>query len=126
MTRYLLDTHIVYWWMTKSVRLSKTAIALIRKESCFVSVASMWEMQLKNSVGKLALPSGPLSSQLSNEGFGILPITAAHVDRAREIGGLQGDPFDLLLAATADIERMTLLTKDTRLLSLGLGYLKEV
>ena len=126
MTRYLLDTHIVYWWMTKSVRLSKTAIALIRKESSFVSVASVWEMQLKNSVGKLALPSGLLSTQLSNEGFGILPITAAHVDRAREIGGLQGDPFDLLLAATADIERMTLLTKDTRLLSLGLGYLKEV
>ena len=126
MTRYLLDTHIVYWWMTKSARLSKTATSLIRKESCFVSVASLWEMQLKNSVGKLALPSGPLSSQLSNEGFGILPITAAHVDRAREIGGLQGDPFDLLLAATADIERMTLLTKDTRLLSLGLGYLKEV
>ena len=126
MTRYLLDTHIVYWWMTKSARLSKTATSLIRKESCFVSVASLWEMQLKNSVGKLALPSGPLSTQLSNEGFGILPITAAHVDRAREIGGLQGDPFDLLLAATADIERMTLLTKDTRLLSLGLGYVKEV
>ena len=126
MTRYLLDTHIVYWWMTKSVRLSKTAIALIRKESCFVSVASLWEMQLKNSVGKLALPTGALSSQLSNEGFGILPITAAHVDRAREISGLQGDPFDLLLAATADIERMTLLTKDARMLSLGLGYLKEV
>ena len=126
MTRYLLDTHIVYWWMTKSPRLSKTATSLIRKESCFVSVASLWEMQLKNSVGKLALPTGALSSQLSNEGFGILPITAAHVDRAREISGLQGDPFDLLLAATADIERMTLLTKDTRLLSLGLGYLKEV
>ena len=126
MTRYLLDTHIVYWWMIKSARLSKTATFLIRKESCFVSVASLWEMQLKNSVGKLALPTGALSSQLSNEGFGILPITAAHVDRAREISGLQGDPFDLLLAATADIERMTLLTKDTRLLSLGLGYLKEV
>ena len=126
MTRYLLDTHIVYWWMTKSARLSKTATFLIRKESCFVSVASLWEMQLKNSVGKLALPTGALSSQLSNEGFGILPITAAHVDRAREISGLQGDPFDLLLAATADIERMTLLTKDIRLLSLGLGYLKEV
>ena len=126
MTRYLLDTHIVYWWMTKSPRLSKTATSLIRKESCFVSVASLWEMQLKNSVGKLALPTGALSSQLSNEGFGILPITAAHVDRAREISGLQGDPFDLLLVATADIERMTLLTKDTRLLSFGLGYLKEV
>ena len=125
MTRYLLDTHIVYWWMTKSARLSKAATALVRKQSCFVSVASVWEMQLKNAAGKLALPPGALSSQLSSEGFGILPITAAHVDRAREIGGLQGDPFDLLLAATADIERMTLLTKDTRLLSLGLSHIHE-
>ncbi len=126
MTRYLLDTHIVYWWMTKSARLSKTATSLIRQESCFVSVASVWEMQLKNSVGKLALPPGALSSHLASEGFGILPINAAHVDRAREIGGLTGDPFDLLLAATADIERMTLLTKDARLLSLGLSHIKEV
>ena len=125
MTRHLLDTHIVYWWMTKSARLSKPATSLIRKESCFVSVASVWEMQLKNAVGKLALPLGSLSSHFANEGFGILTITAAHVDRAREIGGLQGDPFDLLLAATADIERMTLLTKDTRLLSLGFGHIQE-
>ncbi len=125
MMRYLLDTRIVYWWMTKSARLSKTATALIRKESCFVSVASVWEMQLKNAVGKLALPPGSLSSHLANEGFGILPITAAYVDRAREIGGLQGDPFDLLLVAIADVERMTLLTKDTRLLSLGFGNISE-
>ena len=125
MTRHLLDTHIVYWWMTKSARLSKPATSLIRKESCFVSVASLWEMQLKNAAGKLALPPGSLSSHLSKEGFGILPITAAHVDRAREIAGLQGDPFDLLLAATADIERMTILTKDARLLSLGIGHIQE-
>ena len=125
MTRYLLDTHVVYWWMTKSARLSKATISLIGKESCSISVASLWEMQLKHASGKLALPGESLSSQLSKEGFGILPITSAHIERVRDMRGLQGDPFDLLLAAVADIERMTLLTKDTRLLSLGLKHIKE-
>ena len=125
MTRYLLDTHMVYWWMTRSARLSKSAVALISRESCSVSVASVWEMQLKHASGKLALPVESLSSQLTAEGFDLLPIAAAHVERARQMGGLQGDPFDLLLAAVADVEKMNLLTKDSRLLSLGLKHIKE-
>lgn len=125
MTRYLLDTHIAYWWMTKSARLSKSTASLISKESCSISVASLWEMQLKNAAGKLSLPPESLSAQLASEGFGILPITAAHIDRAREMGGLQGDPFDLILIAVADIEKMMLLTKDNRLLSLGVRHVKE-
>ena len=47
MTRYLLDTHIAYWWMTKSARLSKPTASLISKESCSIRVASLGEMQLK-------------------------------------------------------------------------------
>ena len=125
MTRYLLDTHIAYWWMTKSARLSKSTASLISKESCSISVASLWEMQLKNAAGKLSLPPESLSAQLASEGFGILPITAAHIDRAREMGGLQGDPFDLILIAVADIEKMMLLTKDNQLLSLGVRHVKE-
>jgi len=111
--------------MTKSARLSKSTASLISKESCSISVASLWEMQLKNAAGKLSLPPESLSAQLASEGFGILPITAAHIDRAREMGGLQGDPFDLILIAVADIEKMMLLTKDNRLLSLGVRHVKE-
>ena len=125
MTRYLLDSHVVYWWMTKSARLSKATSTLIGKEPCSISVASLWEMQLKHASGRLALPDESLSSQLSGLGFDILSITSAHIERARDMGGLQGDPFDLLLVAVADSERMTLLTKDNRLLSLGLKYVKE-
>ncbi len=125
MNRYLLDTHIAYWWMTKGGRLSKGTKALISKQPCFISVASLWEMQLKNSVGKLALPSGSLSTYFSEAGFEMVAITAKHIERARELNGLQGDPFDLLLAAVADIEKMILITKDERLLSLGLKNIQE-
>ncbi len=125
MTRYLLDTHLIYWWMTKSVKLSKSSRKLISSEMCSISVASLWEMQLKQAAGKLALPESSLQSQFAAQGFSLLPVTAVHVERARELGGLRGDPFDMLLVAVADIEKMTLLTKDARLLSLGLKYIHE-
>ncbi len=125
MTRYLLDTHLIYWWMTGSAKLSKSARKLIGGEMCAISVASLWEMQLKQAAGKLALPEGSLQSQFAGQGFSLLPVTAAHVERVRDLGGLRGDPFDMLLVAVADIEKMTLLTKDARLLSLGLKYVRE-
>ena len=125
MTRYLLDTHLIYWWMTNSAKLSKATRKLIGKEMCSISVASLWEMQLKQAVGKLILPDGSLQSHFAAQGFSLLSVTAAHVERTHELGGLQGDPFDLLLVAVADIEKMTLLTKDTRLLSLGLKHISE-
>ena len=125
MTRYLLDTHLIYWWMTRSVKLSKSTSKLIGREMCSISVASLWELQLKQATGKLALPKSSLQSQFAQQGFSLLPVTANHVERAHELGGLKSDPFDMLLVAVADIERMTLLTKDTRLLSLGLKHIHE-
>ena len=125
MTRYLLDTHIAYWWMTKSARLSKPTASLIGKESCSIRVASLWEMQLKNAAGKLALPPKSLSIEFASEGFSIMPITALHINRPREMSGLRGDPFNLILVAVADIEKMMLFTKQNRLLSLGIRHIKE-
>ena len=87
--------------------------------------AKAWVKRKRATAGKLVLPDESVSTQLTNEGFGILPITSAHVERARELGGLLGYPFDLLLVAVADIERMSLLTKDRSLLSLGLKNVKE-
>ena len=125
MKRYLLDTHVAYWWMTGSKKLSKSTAQLISASPCAVSVASIWEMQLKNSLGKLALPSDPLHLHFLAEGFSVLPITAEHVERAREMRGLHNDPFDSLIIAIADLERLTLLTKDSTILSLGLKHILE-
>lgn len=125
MKRYLLDTHVVYWWMTGSKRLTKSTANLIRKEACFVSVASIWEMQLKRALGKLALPNEPIHLQLSAEGFGVWPISAEHVERFREIGSPHSDPFDRLLIAISDFERVTFLTKDAAVLSLDLKHVQE-
>ena len=80
---------------------------------------------VKNAAGKLALPPKSLSIEFASEGFSIMPITAMHINRPREMSGLKGDPFNLILVAVADIEKMMLFTKQNRLLSFGIRHIKE-
>ncbi len=54
--RYLLDTHFIYWWMTADTKLGKATQRIIAKSEIVVSIASVWEMVLKNAGGKLPLP----------------------------------------------------------------------
>ena len=79
MKRYLLDTHLVYWWMTGDERLGKATQSIIAKSEIIVSTASVWEMVLKNAKGKLPLPQGSIAVQLEAQGFVILPILPRHI-----------------------------------------------
>ena len=125
MKRYLLDTHLVYWWMTADARLGKATQRIIAKSGIVVSAASMWEMTLKNARGKLPLPQGSLSEQLEAQGFVLLPILPRHIEAARSLTCTHADPFDRLLIAQAYDERLTLLTRDAAMLGLGLDGVVE-
>jgi len=118
--RYLLDTHLVYWWMTGDARLGKAAEDIIAKSEIIVSTASLWEMVLKNAKGKLPLPQGLLAEQLEAQGFIMLPILPCHIEAVRSLTCTHADPFDRLLIAQAYDERLTLLTRDAAILALGL------
>ena len=120
MKRYLLDTHLIYWWMTADARLGKTAQRIIAKSEIIVSTASLWEMVLKNAKGKLPLPKGAITEQLEAQGFILLPILPRHIEAARSLTCTHADPFDRLLIAQAYDERLTLLTRDKAILGLGL------
>ena len=120
MKRYLLDTHLIYWWMTADARLGKATQRIIAKSEIVVSVASMWEMALKNAKGKLPLPQGSLTEQLEAQGFLLLPILPRHIEAARSLTCAHADPFDRLLIAQAYDEKLTLLTRDAAILGLGL------
>lgn len=120
MKRYLLDTHLIYWWMTADTRLGKATQRIIAKSEIVVSVASMWEMALKNAKGKLPLPQGSLTEQLEAQGFLLLPILPRHIEAARSLTCAHADPFDRLLIAQAYDEKLTLLTRDAAILGLGL------
>ena len=85
MKRYLLDTHLVYWWMTADARLGKATQRIIAKSEIVVSAASVWEMTLKNAKGKLPLPQGSLTEQLEAQGFSLLSILPRHIEAVRSL-----------------------------------------
>ncbi|NCS66450.1 MAG: PIN domain nuclease [Hydrogenophilales bacterium CG03_land_8_20_14_0_80_62_28] len=120
MRRYLLDTHLIYWWMTADARLGKATQGLIAKSEIIVSTASVWEMVLKNAKGKLPLPQGAITEQLEAQGFVLLPILPRHIETVRGLTCTHADPFDRLLIAQAQDERLTLLTRDAAILAMGL------
>ncbi len=118
MKRYLLDTHLIYWWMTADARLGKATQRIIEKAEIVVSTASVWEMILKNARGKLPLPQGAITEQLEAQGFVLLPILPRHLEVVRSLTCAHPDPFDRLLIAQARDERLTLLTRDAAILEM--------
>ncbi len=119
MTRYLLDTHIVYRWMRDDRRLGRELRRILAQAYCVVSVASMWEMTIKSARGKLPLPDSSLDDAMAANGFRVLAITARHVEATRRFDQAIADPFDRLLVATAGEEGMLLLTQDAAILDLA-------
>ena len=117
MTGYLLDTHLVYWWMTGDARLGRSATKLIATAQCTVSAATLWEMVLKNARGKLPLPDGPIAASLEDQGFRIVPLAPAHVEASRLLDIDHPDPFDRVLLATARAEGLLFLTRDNSLIA---------
>ena len=116
MSAILLDTHLLYWWMTADPKLG-AAEELIASATVSVSAASQWELVLKNAAGKLSLPDGPIAAAIIREGFELIPIRPTHVDAVRKLPPGLTDPFDRLLLATAMIEELTFLTRDKALLA---------
>ena len=119
MNRYLLDTHVIYRWMRNDRRLGRETRRILARSDCAVSAASIWEMLIKNSRGKLPLPEGSPGDAIEAQGFRVLAITSRHVEATRRFDRAIADPFDRLLVATAAEEGMLLLTQDGGILELA-------
>lgn len=112
----LLDTHSFIWFINGDRQLSKETEAVIknRRNKCFLSVASLWEMAIKVSLGKLELKSNfdsILEFMIYNE-IDLLPITFEHICRLSELEFIHRDPFDRILICQTQIENLYLVTKD--------------
>ena len=111
--RLLLDTHVALWVMTDSPRLSAAARGmLVAADEVYVSAASVWEVAIKRSLGKLDFDAALFSSALRDSGFLPLPITDAHAVGVQALPAHHADPFDRLLVAQAIHEPLRLLTAD--------------
>ena len=113
----LLDTHAFLWFVGDSPRLSDKARTLIEAEDSqpFLSIASLWEMAIKISLGKLKLEQPFetfISQQLTLNGIGILNLSLEHTAAISILPFHHRDPFDRLIAVQVKIEKMPLVSAD--------------
>jgi PIN domain nuclease of toxin-antitoxin system len=118
--KFLLDTHLLLWWLSNSPFLSAEARGLIGDpgNTIFVSAVSHWEVWLKSSIGKLRVPSG-FVQKLAAEAFEALPLRAEHTLAVAVLEWHHRDPFDRMLITQAKSEGLVLLTADGALGAYG-------
>lgn len=123
MTRLLLDTHLVLWWLNDDPRLPAEVLERVQEPEAevFVSQASLWEMAIKVSIGRLGVDLPELERQVPLQGFRWLQVNNAHLLAVAELesGGVHRDPFDRLLVCQSRVEPMLLLTVDSQLRRYG-------
>jgi len=122
--RFLLDTHVWLWTLTAPDRLSADTRALLEDPAnqLLLSAASSWEIAIKYRLGKLPLPEPPsvfVPPRLVRDGIAELPIRHHHALAVANLPQHHNDPFDRLLIAQAQVERLTLISADRRLAPYG-------
>lgn len=117
--KLLLDTHAFIWWYNEPDQLPQQVLAACQDTSntLMLSVASVWEMQIKSQLGKLRL-SAPLTDiihhQQEQNRLQILPVTLPVVFALADLPIHHRDPFDRLLIAQAKVDQLLLVSNDSQ------------
>ena len=113
----LIDTHILIWFLEGNNVLSTQRQKLLTasQNEVFVSIASLWELSIKISLGKITLSKSlfQIIQQLGVENIEILPISPQHVLQVETMPFHHRDPFDRIIIAQAQIEGLTLMSDDS-------------
>jgi PIN domain nuclease of toxin-antitoxin system len=126
--RLLLDTHSWLWMESEPERLGAAAERALRslQNELWLSVASCWEVAIKFGAGRLLLSAHPslyIPERLLRDSLRLVPIDLAHVTAVASLPHHHRDPFDRLLVAQAQAERLTLVTNDPAFGAYGIPLL---
>ena len=112
--RLLLDTHALLWWTTDDKRLKDREREAIADEDAlvWVSAASIWEISIKESLGRIEFDNVALRQELDRNNFLELPIHWQHAEAAGSLPRHHDDPFDRMLIAQAQTEQLVLVSYD--------------
>jgi PIN domain nuclease of toxin-antitoxin system len=117
MKKYLLDTHTLIWFLEGDSQISPLAKSLVLDidNQLFVSMASLWEMAIKTSIGKLTLtqPLEEIIKRLPLEFMELLPIEVPHVLAIQNLPFHHKDPFDRILIAQTITENIEIISIET-------------
>jgi PIN domain nuclease of toxin-antitoxin system len=119
MMRLLLDTHILLWWVVADRRLTKSLSAALAspENDVAVSAASIWEIAIKRSLGRIEVDLEELLAAMSADGFTELPLRFGHSLRLDAVPRHHDDPFDRILIAQSVADGRRLVTKDAAILA---------
>ena len=120
--RAIVDTHVLIWWLNDASKLSERVRHLLADRSAdfIVSAATIWEISIKERLGKLPPMGARLPALIERNGFARLAIDHRHARLAGELPGDHRDPFDRMLAAQSVIEGVGIVSTDTAFVSLGI------
>ena len=114
--KYLLDTHVLIWFLNGDKSLSSKARKAIESDNAinFISVASLWEIAIKLSLDRLSIkvPFEKLSNKLDKNNFQVLPITFNDTVELSTLAFHHRDPFDRLIISQSIVNDFTLISKD--------------
>jgi len=113
---YILDTHVLLWFLQDDEKLSETALNIIldKNSEKYVSMASLWEISIKNRIGKLPIKDGLINffDEVEANGFGLLSIDRRCIEIYNKLPLIHRDPFDGMIVGTAIFKNMTIITAD--------------
>jgi PIN domain nuclease of toxin-antitoxin system len=109
--RLLLDTHVAIWWDAGGDLTATALEAIANADEVFISAASAWEIAIKAAIGKISAARS-LTQVATDSGFLELPVLIRHADALVHLPLLHRDPFDRLLVAQAQVEGLTIVTRD--------------
>ncbi len=117
--KLLADTHAFLWFFHGDARLSKHYRKLIEddKNQVFLSIASLWEIAIKTSIGKLELDApfrDLVEDYVERSAFSLLPVATSHLIELERLPHHHRDPFDRLLIAQAIVESLPVITTDPK------------
>jgi PIN domain nuclease of toxin-antitoxin system len=117
--RLLLDTHILLWWVTADRRLPRMVVSALESadNDIAVSAASMWEIAIKRTLGRIDIDLDELVSAIAADGFRELPVAFAHAIALQSLPRQHEDPFDRILIVQSVADGRRLVTKDEAILA---------
>lgn len=130
MSDYLMDTHIFIWTTCNANKLPKKILNILTNDNhrIYLSMATIWEMQIKYQLGKLPLTkpfSVIIDDVIDNDLYHFLPITHRHILNLQHLDFIHKDPFDRMLISQAMTENLTLLTVDEHIIHYPIKFIND-